>query len=104
MRRSPTTTISVKQTIRRRLRLRPTENSGIPLFNFLLVRPLYGNSPAYLSRGFYLERRLEHLADIFSGQNELYPLDGISLYFIDRPADWTEHRFTVDSARVMRLL
>ena len=53
---------------------------------------------------FYLERRLEHLADIFSAQNELYPLDEISLYFIERPGDWTEHRFTVDPARVMRLL
>jgi hypothetical protein len=53
---------------------------------------------------FHLETRLEHLIDVFSAVNEEFPLAGVRLHLIESPREWTEHRFTVDAIRVMRLL
>jgi predicted phosphohydrolase len=53
---------------------------------------------------FYLETRLEHLIDVFSAVNEVFPLAEVRLHLIESPKEWTELRFTVDAVQVMRLL
>jgi hypothetical protein len=52
----------------------------------------------------YLDQRLQEFADELSAVDATLPLAAIAIHFISRPKEWTEHRFSVDPGRVLRLL